>query len=104
MLPFKGIKSEQMISDEEIQSAILHQLFRKQKWMANHIGYDKIKKWVVAGLRGKNGKETDRSLKQMIKERLIIPKPTNYGLQISLNIEFREEIMRRIKKFYEINL
>lgn len=87
--------------DEEIQSNILHQLFRKQKWMANHITYDKIKEWVVAGLKGKNGKETDKNLKQLIKEGLIIPKPTSYGLQISLNIEFREEIMRRIKKFYE---
>ena len=97
----KGIKSELMDSDEEIQSAILHQLFRKQKWMANHIGYDKIKKWVVAGLKGKNGKETDMNLKQMIKEGLIIPKPTNYGLQISLDIKHREKIMRKIRKFYE---
>lgn len=92
-----------MTFDEEIQSTILHQLFRKQKWMANHIGYDKIKKWVVTGLRGRNGKETDRSLKQMIREGLIIPKPTNYGLQISLNIEHREEIMRKIRKFYELS-
>ena len=92
-----------MNQDEEIQSAILHQLFRKQKWMANHIAYDKIKKWVVAGLRGKNGKETDRNLKQLIKEGLIISKSTNYGLQISLNIEFREEIMVRIKKCYELS-
>ncbi len=87
--------------DEEIQSAILHQLFRKQKWTANHIAYDKVKKWVVAGLKGKNGKETDKNMKQLVKESLVIPKPTNYGLQISLSIEFRKEIMRRIK-VYEI--
>ncbi|MBI2084235.1 MAG: hypothetical protein HYT70_01295 [Candidatus Aenigmarchaeota archaeon] len=91
-----------MSFDEEIQAVIIHQLFRKQKWMANHIAYDKIKKWVVAGLRGKNGKETDHGLKQLIKENLIIPKPTNYGLQISLNIEFKEEIDRRMKKFYDV--
>ena len=91
-----------MTWDEEIQSTILHQLFRKQKWLANHIAYDKVKKWVVAGLKGKNGKETDKNMKQLVKEGLVIPKPTNYGLQISLNIEFREEIMRRIKKIYEI--
>ena len=91
-----------MTWDDKIQSAILHQLFRKQKWMANHIAYDKVKKWVVAGLKGKNGKETDKNMKQLVKESLVIPKPTNYGLQISLNIEFREEIMKRIKKFYEI--
>jgi hypothetical protein len=87
---------------EEIQSAILHQLFRKQKWMANHMAYDKVKKWVVAGLKGKNGKETDKNMKQLIKEGLVIPKPTSYGLEISLNIESREEIMKRIEKFYEI--
>ncbi len=91
-----------MVLDTEIQSTILHQLFRKHKWMANHTAYDKIKKWVVAGLKGKNGKETDRNLKQLIKEGLVISKPTNYGLQISLNIEFKEEIMNRIKKFYTI--
>lgn len=88
--------------DEEIQSVILHQLFRKQKWTASHTAYDKIKKWVVAGVKGKNGKETDKNLKQLVKEGLITPKPASYGLQISLNIEFREEIMKRIKKFYEI--
>ena len=102
MFPSKGIVSELMTWGDEIQSAILHQLFRKQKWMANHIAYDKVKKWVVAGLKGKNGKETDKSMKHLVKEGLVIPKPTNYGLQISLNIEFREEIMKRIKKFYEI--
>lgn len=91
-----------MTWDDEIQSAILHQLFRKQKWMANHIAYDKVKKWVVAGLKGRNGKETDKNMRQLVKEGLVIPKTTNYGLQISLNIEFREEIMKRIKKFYEI--
>jgi hypothetical protein len=30
----------------------------------------------------------------MIKEELILEKPTNYGLQISLNIEREEEINR----------
>ena len=101
MLSSKGIISELMTLDDEMQSIILHQLFRKQKWMANHIAYDKIKKWIVAGLKGRNGKETDKNMKQLVKEGLVIPKPTSYGLQISLNIEFREEIMKRIKKFYE---
>jgi len=91
-----------MVSDEEIQSVVLHQMFRKQKWMANHIAYDKIKKWIIVGSRGMNGKEADKNMKQLIKEGLVIPKPTNYGLQISLNLEFREEIMKRIKKFYEV--
>ncbi len=89
------------MNSDEIQANILHQLFRKQKWMANHIAYDKIKKWVVAGLRGKNGKETNGCLKQLIRENLIIMKPTSYGLQISLNIESREEILKRIKQFYK---
>ena len=90
------------MNSEEIQANILHQLFRKQKWMANHIAYDKIKKWVVVGLRGKNGKETDRILKQLIRENLILAKPTSYGLQISLNIDHKEEILKRINRFYGI--
>ena len=91
-----------MNRDEEIQSSVLFQLFRKQKWMANHIAYDKIKKWVIDSLKGDDGKETDKTLKQLIKEGLIIAKPTNYGLQISLNIELKEKIMERIKKFYPV--
>lgn len=90
------------MNSDEIQANILHQLFRKQKWMASHIAYDKIKKWVVVGLRGKNGKETDRNLRQLIKENLILAKPTSYGLQISLNIKYKEEILNRIKQFYEV--
>ena len=90
------------MNPDEIQAVILHQLFRKQKWMANHIAYDKIKKCVVAGLRGKNGKETDRNLKQLIKENLILAKPASYGLQISLNISHKEEILEKIKQFYEV--
>jgi len=102
MLLSKGIINELMNFNEEVQSNILHQLFRKQNWMNKHTSYDKIRKWVVAGLKGKNGKETDKNLKQLIKEGLIIPKPTSYGLEISLNIEYKDEIVIRISKFYQI--
>lgn len=89
-----------MVLDDEIQASILHQLARKDKWLHNHIPYDRIKKWVVAGLRGQNGKRTEENLKKLIKANLVLAKPTSYGLEISLNIELREEILNRIKMFY----
>ena len=102
ILPYKGIKSELMISDEEIQSHILHKLFRKKKFGGAHISYEKIKRWISGKIQG-NGKRVDENLKSLIKEGIVLSKPTSYGLEISLNPKFSEEIISRIRRFYPQN-
>jgi len=37
----------------------------------------------------------------IIKERILIAKPTNYGLEISINSEEREKILYYIDKFHD---
>jgi len=88
-----------MISDTEIQAHILHKLFRKKKFGGAHISYDKIKRWIGSKVE-RDGKRVDENLKLLIKEGIIISKPTSYGLEISLNPRFSEEIILRIGRFY----
>lgn len=100
MLPTKGIISELMVSDAEVQANILHKLFRKKKWGGAHMSYDKIKRWISERQIDGGGKRVDQNLKGLIKEGLIISKPTHYGLEISLNPGFSKDIIERIKIFY----
>jgi len=90
------------MDDIEVQAVILHKLFRKRKVGAAHIPCDVIKRDIGAWLakREKDGKRVDECIKILIREGIILPKPTNYGLEISLNPKRSEEIIARIREFY----
>jgi len=42
----------------------------------------------------------EKLTKQLIREGLIVPKPTGYGLQVSLNPRQNEAIIVIMKKFF----
>ena len=87
-----------MSADEKlIENLILFKLARKGKWQAVHISVDIIIKWIGLKIK-KNGKRAKAALDRLVKEGLVLPKPAHYGLQISLNIRRKEEILRRIEK------
>ena len=101
MLPFKGIISGLMFSDEQIASRILLKLFKHGKWGGSHTSFENLKKgWNNRDL-GKEGlRKVDKIGKELIKEGLIMSKPTSYGMEVSLNPRLTEDIMDRIRKFY----
>ncbi len=88
-----------MISDEEIESAILYKLFLRKCWGGKHTSFDNSKKGFKEKELGKTGlKRINEMGKKLIRNGLLIPKPTHYGSEVSLNYNEKEEIMKKIQK------
>lgn len=86
-----------MVSDDELKAMVLHKLAKKRKWRESHTAFENVAKGVPPHFKGK----LKDLAEELIKEGFIIPKPTGYGLQISLNVARSEEIKFRIKKYFE---
>ncbi len=101
MLPSKGIISGLMFTDEQIVSRILLKLFRHGKWGGAHTSFENLKKgWSNRDL-GKEGlRRIDKLVKELVKEGLILTKPTHYGVQVGLNPRYSQEILQKIKQFF----
>lgn len=82
-------------TDAEIKGKILHKLSRQGKFEASHTAVENLQKGFPSDLIGKV-KEMIRELK---KYALLIPKKTNYGEQISINLSKKEEVMKYIETF-----
>ncbi len=89
-----------MLTDYQIKSIILEKLYRRGKWGGAHTASDNIKRWILPRNLGKNGRRIDRAMKELIKDRWIILKPTHYGEQISLNPRFKGQIEEWIQAHY----
>ncbi|MBI2129521.1 hypothetical protein HYU07_04745 [Candidatus Woesearchaeota archaeon] len=74
--------------EEKIRATILYHLRRKKVIGGVHTSFDTIKKGFPSHL----GKEVEKTCEKLIKENLILPKPAQYGLQVSLNKEKLKEI------------
>ncbi len=82
-------------SDEEkIKATILYHLRRKRIIGNKHTHFDTLK----TGFPSHLGKDIKKIAQQLIKQGYILTKPTNYGLQVSLNKEKLGEIEDYIKK------
>src|SRR3989338_8929905 len=84
-----------MWTDEQIKGKILHKLTRKGKFEHSHTAIENLQKSFPADLRGKAKSMTE----EMIKEGILHLKKTNYGNQISINVEMKERIMTYIDEF-----
>jgi len=89
-----------MVSDSELKAIILHKLAKKKKWGESHTAFENVSRGVPSHLRGK----LKDMAEELIKEGYIVPKPTGYGLQISLNVSRSEEIKKIIRKYFESEL
>jgi len=86
-----------MWSDEEIKGKILHKLTRSGKFKHSHTSIDNLPKGFPKELRGRVKGE----IEELIKERILITKPTGYGLEVSVNPEKKEKIMYYIGEFLD---
>jgi hypothetical protein len=85
-----------MKEDENwIKATILYHLRNKKAIGAKHTHYDTLRRGFPKHL----GKEIEEIAKQLIKEGLLITKPTSYGLQVSLNKDKLVEIEGIINHF-----
>lgn len=85
-----------MVSDDELKATILHRLARKRKWGASHTAFENVMKGVPSHIKGKM-KEIGE---QLVRDGLLVPKPTGYGLHVSLNTKKSEEIKQLIRKYF----
>jgi len=77
-----------------IKATILYHLRRKKVIGGVHTHFDTVTKGFPAHL----GKDIKKIAKELIKQRLILEKPTSYGLQVSLNKERLKEIEKFISE------
>jgi len=83
-----------MALEEEIKRFILRKLVRHRIWMHKHTSIHNLPKGLPDWLRSK--KEVRFVIDNLLKQKILLAKPTNYGLEVSLNIEKKAEIERFI--------
>nr|WP_304764982.1 hypothetical protein [Candidatus Burarchaeum sp.] len=86
-----------MVSDEELAATIMHRLARKHKWGHSHTSIDNLSKGVPSHFKGR----LKEIAGQLVKQQFLIPKPTGYGLEVSLNPAKGEEIKAIVRKYFE---
>ena len=80
--------------EDKIKATILYHLRRKKVIGGVHTHFDTLKMGFPSHLRGDIGK----AAKELIKEKYLIAKPADYGLQVSLNKDKIAEIEGFIKR------
>lgn len=86
-----------MWTDEEVKGKILHKLTRLGKFHHSHTSFDNLPKGFPKEIRG----DIKQIVKELIKEGILLAKPTQYGVEVSINIEEKEKILYYIDKFFE---
>lgn len=90
-----------MLSDEQIKAIVLLKLHKRGNWGGSHTAFDNLKKgWKDTGLCKHGLKRVEKLAKELIRQGLIISKPTYYGLQVSLNQRQYEAIISFMRKFF----
>ncbi len=84
-----------MWTNDEIKGKILHKLTRLGKFKHSHTSIDNLPK----GFPKDMGDRVKEASKELIKEEILLTKPTNYGLEISINVKKKDEIMKYIEIF-----
>ena len=90
----------QFNDEDKIKATMLYHLRRKKVIGNVHTHYNTLKRGFPSHL----GKDIEKIAKELIKQGLIITKPTSYGLQVSLNKDKLKEIESFILKVLGINL
>ena len=78
--------------EEQIKGFIIKKLFHHGYWKNRHTSFDNLQKGLPKHVRG----DAKAVAKKLIKESILLAKPTSYGLEVSLNPEKREDIMRYV--------
>ena len=82
--------------EEEIKWFILNKMTRHRFWMGKHTSIHNLPKGLPDHLR--STKETKKVVHNLLKDEILLSKPTNYGLEVSLNIKKKRDIEEFIEK------
>jgi len=90
-----------MLSDDQIKATILLKLYKRGNWGASHTAFENLKKGFKDSELGKGSlKRVEKMARELVRAGLIIPKPTGYGLQVSLNPRQNETIIAVMKRYF----
>ena len=85
-------------TDNQVKGKILHKLTRKGKFGHSHTALENLQKSLPPELKGK-AKEMSEAL---IKEGILYLKKTNYGKQVSINVDKKDKVMEYIDEFLKM--
>jgi hypothetical protein len=74
-----------MGEEEDIKGFILRKLVRHRMWLHKHTSIHNLPKGLPDYLR--SSKSVKKVIEEMLRKGLLLSKPTNYGLEVSLNIK-----------------
>lgn len=89
---YKTLLFENENMKDDIECALLRKLARLGYWGGRHTSFDTLPKGFPKHLRNK----VKEKAQELIKKHILLSKPTNYGLHVSLNPAKMEEIKRRM--------
>tara|TARA_Y100000034_G_C6748341_1_gene332469 strand:+ start:47 stop:316 length:270 start_codon:yes stop_codon:yes gene_type:complete len=81
---------------DKIKWFVLRKLARHRIWKHKHTSIHNLPKGLPDHLKAK--KEVRKAIDELLKDNFLISKPTNYGLEVSLNIKKKKEIEDFIKE------
>ncbi len=81
------------MTDTEIQDQILFYLWQEGAWGEDYTNYEKMKRRIGTVVKN-NGKNTDKQLKKLVNERLVLK--LKQGRTCSLNHLYRNTIEQRL--------
>ena len=73
-----------------IKKFIVRKLYRKRMWLHKHTNINNLPKGLSNRMRV--SKEIKKAIEELLKEQILISKPTHYGLEVSLNPRKVKEI------------
>ncbi len=73
-----------------IKKFIVRKLYRKRMWLHKHTSINNLPKGLSNELRV--SKEVRKVIEELLKEQILLSKPTHYGLEVSLNPKKIREI------------
>lgn len=82
-------------TDDEIKGKILHKLVRFGKFEHSHTALEHLQKGFPGHLIGR----VKENIGELKKERILLTKPTNYGMQVSINVDLADKVMEYITLF-----
>ena len=77
-----------------IKKFIVRKLYRKRMWLHKHTNINNLPKGLSNQLRV--SKEIKKAVEELLKEQILLSKPTQYGLEVSLNSKKIREIEKYI--------
>ena len=87
-----------MWTDNQVKGKILHKLTRKGKFEHSHTALENLAKSFPSEMKGR-AKEMSEDL---IKEGVLHLKRTNYGKQVSINLDKKDKVMDYIGEFLKM--